>query len=52
MQPHHSNPKEFDKRCEIESKKVKNLAGALEKVKKSLDSDKKAYCVELKKAID
>eukprot|EP00347_Sterkiella_histriomuscorum_P000885 403374149 len=52
MQPGHQNMKEFDKRTEIESKKVKSLAQAMEKMKKSIDNEKKAYCVELKKGID
>ncbi|CDW77392.1 UNKNOWN [Stylonychia lemnae] len=54
MQPYHQNNqvKDFEKRSEVESKKVKNLAGAFEKMKKSLDVEKKAYCIELKKGVD
>ena len=52
MQPYHQTPKEFEKRVEIESKKVKAIAGAMEKTKKALESEKKAYSVDLKKGID
>ena len=52
MQPCHSNPKEFEKRTEIESKKVKALASAFEKAKKAMDTEKKAYCNDFKKAVD
>lgn len=52
MQLCHTNLKEFDKRVTAESSKVKNLASGLEKVKKAMEQEKKAYCVELKRAVD
>ena len=52
MQLCHTNLKEFDKRVSTESTKVKNLAAGLEKVKKAVDAEKKAYTSELKKAVD
>jgi len=52
MQLCHTNLKDFDKRVTIESAKVKSLASGLEKVKKAVEGEKKAYCTELKKAVD
>ena len=52
MQLQHNNLKEFDKRIGVESTKVKNLATSLEKVKKAIEQDKKAYTTEFKKGLD
>ena len=52
MQLYHTNLKEFDKRVTVESTKVKNLAAGLEKVKKAVEAEKRAYCVDFKKAVD
>ncbi len=52
MQLCHKELKEFDKRVATESTKVKNLASGLEKVKKAMEQEKKAYCVEMKRAVD
>ena len=51
MKPYHDNLKEFDKRSNIEAKKVKDMAAAMEKVKKALEVEKKAYCIEFKKGL-
>jgi hypothetical protein len=52
MQLCHTNLKDFDKRVTVESTKVKSLAAGLEKVKKAVEAEKRAYCVDLKKAVD
>jgi hypothetical protein len=52
MQLCHNDIKALEKRVTIESAKAKDLAAGFEKVKKAMEADKKAYCVELKKAID
>ncbi len=52
MQLCHNNLKELDKRIGVESTKVKNLATAIEKHKKSLEVEKKAYGADLKKVFD
>ncbi len=52
MQLCHKNLKDFDKRVTVESAKVKSLASGLEKVKKAVEGEKKAYCTEFKKAVD
>lgn len=49
MRANHDNPKDFDKRSSIESKKAKDLASAMEKVKKSLEGERKTYAGDFKK---
>ena len=52
MLPSHLSFKDFDKRSTVEANKVKNIATAMEKVKKAIDLEKKSYCVEFKKGLD
>jgi hypothetical protein len=52
MKSLHSNLKDFDKRASIESKKVKDISSAMEKIKKSLEAEKKTYITDLKKNLD
>lgn len=52
MQLCHDDIKALEKRTATEGTKVKDLALGFEKVKKAVEADKKAYCVELKKAVD
>lgn len=37
MKTGHDNPKDFEKRTAIESKKAKDLSTSMEKVRKSID---------------
>ena len=48
MNPAH-NPKDFEKRNAIEIKKAQDMAAAMTKVKKSLDTEKKVYTVDYAK---
>ena len=48
----HKDLKQFDKRTEVESAKVKTLAKQIESFKKQMDAEKKAYSVDLKKAVE
>jgi hypothetical protein len=52
MNVSHQNLKDFDKRATIEGKKVKEIATAMEKVKKTLEAEKKAYCSDFAKGLD
>ena len=52
MKPCHDNPKEFDKRSAIESKKTKDIAAQMTKIKKAMELEKKAYCVDFKKNLE
>lgn len=52
MQLHHTDPKEFEKRVATESKKAKDLSSLMEKVNKSLESERKAYSGEFAKGLD
>jgi hypothetical protein len=45
----YDDSKAFDKRVGIESKKVKDIAAAMGKVKDQLEADRKANCIEFKK---
>ena len=48
----HDNAKEFDKRTSVESKKAKDIASAMEKVRKALDVEMKGVCVDFQKQVD
>ena len=52
MQLCHNDIKALEKRVSTESQKAKDLAAGFEKVKKAMEAEKKAYCVDLKKSID
>ena len=52
MQLCHNDIKALEKRTAAEGAKVKDLAQGFEKVKKAIEGDKKAYCVDLKRAVD
>ena len=52
MQLCHNDIKALETRTTAEGAKVKDLAQGFEKVKKAIEGDKKAYCVDLKRAVD
>ena len=52
MQLEHKDPKLFAKRVPVESKKVKDIANQMEKVKKTLETEKKVYLVDFLKNFD
>lgn len=41
--------KNLDKRLAVESKKCKDIAAAMGKVKDQLEADRKAHCIEFRK---
>ena len=42
-------PKVFEKRADVEGKKAKMLAEAMTQVKKQLENERKAFCVDFSK---
>jgi hypothetical protein len=51
MNSYHSNLKDFDKRASVESKKAKDISSGMEKLKKSLEAEKKVYIGDLKRSL-
>lgn len=47
----YENYKSFEQRASVESKKAKELAEAMSKVKKQMEDERKAFCVDFAKQL-